>query len=648
MTAAIHAMRRVKRSAAINLWTALRRRLPTLFLAGVAIALPLRAQTTSPVQFTGQTRLTWETANRQQFGQQLPPAFLRWDLNSVLNLYGLPLSINALATTEDRYTAQPISAFSIGLSRTDLQQQIRRKIDERIGALADLEGRLQSLGPSTAADSLKALGARLAGGTTPEAAIAKLEDLRNLKETDLQDHMEDLQAMGLASATQGIASLFPTIILGTGYPTYTKLTLDGIPLTGGQIECTPGPFYIALAGGQVQSATGGLTSYLSVFSQGAYRRKLLAGRFGLGAKDETHLYVSLVYGADDAGSLTRDSLYSSLTPQKNAVVDIEGRAYLLEERLTFGGEVAYSARTADIQAPGPGDVSLPSWLGSLVDLNSTSSADVAFSLDGTYAVRSNGTSISGSFRRVGPGYQSPGAPYLRSDEMRYEGKLEQAFLQKQLTLSAFYRHDEDNLDNLKAYSTTVDALGGQVSLNFQNLPYVRFSYAPLSQVSRILSDSLHIDTDVLAVTASTGYSFRTSGGVTSTTALSFLYNEGTTMTANGKYLSRNVMLFQNIGFASPVSVALGLGYLNTVLGTTATTTITTDLSVTYIAFSTWATTAGVSLLRDAVRRTGTYVRSSIPTWTGGNIELWGEYNRYSDDTQDFDEAALRVVISQTW
>jgi len=639
-------------SRSLLAFAAKRRSFPRALSAALLIAVcgPARihAQAPAPVQFTGVSRLTWETANRQGFGQQMPPAFLRWDLNSILNVYGIPLSINALATTEDSYSPQTISAFSIGLSRTDLQDQIRRKIDERLGNLTALQDRLSSLGPEVLADSLRAMGGALAGDITPDAAIAKLQELRNLKETDMQARMDELQSMGLASATQGIASLFPTLVLGSSYPTYTRLTLDGVPVNGAQVECTPGMFYVALAGGQIQSATTGLRSYMSVFEEGAYRRMLAAGRLGVGARDDSHIFLNMVYGADDGGSVSRDSVFSPLTPQKNVVVGVDGRLFLLDDRLDIGGEVDYSVLTADLDAPGPAGTNIPSWLGSFADANITSSADVAFSLDGKYAFRESGTLMSSSFRRVGAGYSSPGAPYLRKDNMRFEGKVEQMFLQRQMSVAAFYKRDEDNLQNSKPYGTTVNAFGAQVALNFRNAPYFRFSYAPLSQVSRIMSDSLNIDTDVLAASALTGYTFRTSSGITSSTSLSFLYNEGKTATAGGRYFSRTAMLFQTLGFAFPLSLTIGAGVLNTALGNIGSTIVTSDFSVTYTALSVWQTTAGISLCRDATHRTGFYLRSSFPAWKGGSVDIWGERGVFDDGLEEYNESVLRVMVSQSW
>jgi hypothetical protein len=330
------------------------------------------------------------------------------------------------------------------------------------------------------------------------------------------------------------------------------------------------------------------------------------------------------------------------------VIGVDGRVFLFEDRLDLGGEVAYSVRTADVQAAGPADGGIPSWLGSITDANLTSIAGTAVSFDGKYRFAGSGTSISTDFRRVGAGYASPGVPYLRKDNLRFEGKAEQTFAARQVAVAAFYRRDEDDLSGVRGWGTTIDAFGAQVSVNPRGLPYLRLSYAPLSQVSRVFADSLKIESDVLAVSGTSGYTFRSRGGLTSSTMLSVNYHEGKTQIASGRYLSRNLMFFQSVGFAFPLSLQLVAGSISTDIGSATTSIINADLSATYSTPENWQTTAGVSLSRDAIRRTGVYLRSSVPAWKGGMIELFAERSLYEDQADSFNESLLRVVVTQTW
>ena len=606
------------------------------------------SQSSSPIQFMGSTRLMSQISNRQGTNQDLPPSFLRWDLNSIVNVYGLPISVNALFSTEQQGAYQNINYFNVGLSRADLQQTIREKIDERIGALEGLRENVEGLTPAALADSVKKIGGEALGTVDPDEAINTLQELRDLKEGDMAQRMEQLESLGLASAVQSFTSVLSTFSLGVTFPAYTRLTLDGVPVTGLNVEVTPGMFYFAVAGGIAQEATPNLNSFNSYAEIGSFKRSLAATRFGVGGKDDTHFYISGLYGKDDEGSLTRDSLNNIIAPQKNVVLGADGRLLLLDDRLDLSAEYTYSVLTADIQAPGPAESDVPGVLGNLVDANSTTSGDVAYNVAAAYSIVESGTKLSGFVRRVGAGYTSMGAPYLRQDNMRYEAKVDQSLMNRQLSIGAFYRRDEDNLSNIKGTETTVNSFGAQLGVNFRDYPYLRLSYAPLSQVSQVFRDSLKIENDILIASALAGYIYRASSGFYSSTAISFMYSEGKTEMPGASYLSRNAMLMQTFGFASPLLVNFSIGTINSELGEMKTQIVNTDFSVSYTFYDVWQNTAGVSLSRDAVRRNGIYVRSSAPLWTKSNLEVTAERSMYEDQTFDFDETLVRLTLSQSW
>lgn len=606
-----------------------------------------RAQSTSPIQFTGTTRLMGQFSNRQGTDQGLPPSFGRWDLNSIVNVYGVPVSVNALFSTEQRGAIQNINYFNIGLSRSDLTDMIRRKIDDRIGGLESLREKVQNLSPDAVADSVK----RIAGsalGTDPDAAIQTLQELRNLKDADLSKRMQELQSFGLASAVQSFTSVLQTFSLGVTFPTYSRLTLDGVPVTGLNVEVTPGSLYFAITGGIAEQATPSLSTINSFSAFGSFRRAIAATRMGWGGKDDTHVYVTGLYGSDDEGSLTRDSLNSVIAPQKNFVLGADGRLLLLDDRLDLSAEFALSALTADVQAQGPSDASIPGFMGNVVGANMTTSGDNAYNIQAAYSILETSTKLSGFVRRVGAGYTSMGVPYLRQDNMRYEAKVEQSFLQRQLSVGAFYRRDEDDLSNTKGTETTVNSFGADLGLNFRNLPYLRLSYAPLSQVSQIMRDSLKIQNDILVASVLAGYTYRGSGGFYGSTALTFIYNEGKSDMQGGAYISRNGMFMQTVGFKIPLVISFNAALINSRFAGQETKIVNTDLGVSYTFFDTWQNSAGVSLSRNDVRRTGVYLRSVAPLWKMATLEASVEYNSYEDPTLDYREVLGRVTLAQSW
>jgi hypothetical protein len=605
----------------------------------------------SPIQFSGSTRLWGQSSNRQGLYQSMPPSFVRWDLSSLLSVYGIPISINALVTSEQKYTDQRLNYFSIGLSQADLQQQIRMRIMQKVSELQELARQKVQQGIEALTDSLRANSPEKLKDLLQIENIDKLRELQNLKPSDLERRMHELVDMGITSATSSIASLFPTLAIGTTFPQYSSLTLAGIPVTGVEAEFTPGPFYFAFTTGAVLEASPGIGSLTSLLTRSAFDRRITAGRFGLGAKDDTHLYFTGLMGKDDAESLTRDSIDRRITPKANTVLGTEGKLLLFNDHVTLQGEGAISLMTDDVDGAEMSDSGIPSWVQKLFKPNVTSSYDYAFSFQGSYAVSENGTMLSALVSRVGPGYVSMGAPYLRKDILRYEGKLEQRLFDRQASVAAYYRHDKDNLIPWKQSQTTVSALGLQMSMNFRNLPYLRFSYAPLSQQNQSIADSLKLENSISILSAMTGYTFRTDGGLISSTNLSFIAQTGKTTTTGGDYSNSNMMVNQSIAFDFPLSFSIMGGLTTTRIDTTTTRLVNIDFSGTYTLLEVWQNTFGVSFTRDAVKRTSFFFNTSVPLGQIATVTAAVEKTAFDDPltpSNNYNELMFRVMLSRSW
>ena len=605
----------------------------------------------SPIQFNGSTRLWGQSSNRQGLYQSTPPSFVRWDLSSILSIYGIPISINALVTSEQNSTDQKLNYFSIGLSQADLQQQVRMRITQKVSELQELARQKVQQGIEALTDSLRAYSPEKLKDLVQIDNIDKLRELQNLKPSDLERRMREVVDMGITTATAGIASLFPTLALGTTFPQYSSLTLGGIPVTGVEVEFTPGPFYFAFTTGAVLEASPGLGSLSSLLTKSAFNRRITAGRFGLGSKDDTHLYFTGVFGRDDAESLTRDSIDQRITPKANTVLGSEGKLLLFDDRLSLQGEGAISLMTDDVEGAELSDSGIPSWIQKMFKPNVTSSYDYAFSFQGSYSLSDRGTALSALVMRVGPGFMSMGVPYLRKDILRYEGKLEQKLFDRQASVSAYYRRDKDNLIPWKQSQTTVSALGVQTALNFRNLPYLRFNYAPLSQQNQSITDSLKIENSISILSAMSGYTFRTDGGLVSSTNVSFISQSGKTATVGGDYSNNNLMVNQSIGFDFPLSFSVMGGMTTTRIDTTTTRLVNVDFSGTYTALEVWQNTFGVSFTSDAVKRTSFFFNSSVPLGQIATLTAAFEKTAFDDPAipdNNYNEVVFRFMISRSW
>jgi hypothetical protein len=287
---------------------------------------------------------------------------------------------------------------------------------------------------------------------------------------------------------------------------------------------------------------------------------------------------------------------------------------------------------------------------SVFGMSPASAYDYAYAIGAGYEFTETGTKLSAMTKRVGPAYNSLGVPFLRNDYTRHEGRIEQGFLQRQISLSGYYRRDEDNLTGAKSAGTTVSAFGAGLAINLRNLPYLRLNYAPLTQQSGALAESLKIETEMTVASAMTGYTFTTPGGFVSSTNLSLVYQEGKSKGGVGAYVARNTAFSQFLSFAIPLSVTFAVGSSVTSIEATTTTVITTDLSASY-AFGAWSATLGGSLARDAVERNTVFASVSGPLGELAGLTCALERTSVDDPVytgSSFDETIFRVTLSRSW
>jgi hypothetical protein len=187
-------------------------------------------------------------------------------------------------------------------------------------------------------------------------------------------------------------------------------------------------------------------------------------------------------------------------------------------------------------------------------------------------------------------------------------------------------------------------------MNFRNLPYLRLNYAPLTQESGALAESLKIENKVTVASGMTGYTFRTNGGFVSSSNLAMVYQEGKTKSGLGAYISRNATFSQFFTFAIPLSLTLAVGSSITSIEAATTTVVTTDLAAGY-SLGEWTTTLGGSLARDGVTRNSVFLAASGPIGKIAGLTLQLERSNVDDPTYtgaNFNETVFRMTLTRDW
>lgn len=433
-------------------------------------------------------------------------------------------------------------------------------------------------------------------------------------------------------------SYFNSFGIGVNYPSYTPLTMQGAPVSGLSFEFNPGWFYIATALQQNQRP----------IINSAFRRDLYAGRIGVGKKDDSHFFFTGIYSKDQANSITVDSLNRTLTPNTNYVLGIDSRLNLFEDKLTVEGEISGALLTRDNRDPDLINEDIPQFVRNIFQPKISSQVDYAYSFKSSFNNSESNTKVTAGVKMIGPGYKTHGNPSLRNDRFEVEGKIDQKFHQRQISVVASMKYYRDNLINSKLFTTTTIAPGIQLGLRFKNYPSLNLSYNP-NFLSNDATDPLKkIDFKNHLFTAATGYNFKFSEFNLSSNVF-YMFNKAKSLDTLSGYTVNSFNINENFSFKFPLTIGLGFGmtFMNFLSNKNQITNL--DGSVGYTFFEQWNNTLGItySVEKDNNNKTGFYFNSSYGLSDNVSIDLRVERNVYSDlilSSNDFNEIIARTSV----
>jgi hypothetical protein len=619
-----------------------------------AVAQPDTSQPSgspSPFLLSGYSTLFGQLADRQGTFQYTPEDLARWEFNPTLSFHGIPFSASVLLTTEQSDVRQKINSVAFGFDYQRLENALMERAYDRLMEMKDVQAAVETAGGTERLyDSLQGLG---------ESAKAEMErlmeytDLEKVRERAVSESVEQLESLGLISTAEKFFLNLPSLQFGVTYPRYTELTLGSVPVNGGNIEWNPGKFYIAAAGGTTQRAIRLPGIRDSIIAGESFERSLYAGRIGFGRKEGSHFIITLLHASDDAATLPFDSLSlgGPITPVRNYVLGIDINVPLVEDMLAVDVEAAGSLLTADQRAAEFDENDVPEFIADMVDPNLSSFADYAITGSTKLRIPETETRAQGSVRYIGPGFVSLGAPVLRSDQLRYDAKVEQKFWRRQITLIGQLRNERDNLIGNKSGTTTVNSFGLGVGLNIVKLPYLRLFYSPYVQE---LDDTLFsYRTRTTSLTASTGYTYRLLD-LTASTMISLQSQQSRTGVLGSDYGVTTIMGNQSVTFRFPLTLSGGVTVSELSDATSASSTLLSlDIAGYYTAFDTWHSGLGLTYSRETGRDSnlGFFAETSVPLWDHGTFQLRAArtlYRNVIERIEDFEEVLFTAMVTTRW
>lgn len=374
------------------------------------------------------------------------------------------------------------------------KRQVERLV-ERKNQLLALKNQWQKSG------YLDAVKDRLAGGNLPA-----LSDPATLR--------QQMKQYGLMAGANRFLFGIEELSIGTSYPVYSPLTLNGVQVNGAHLAWNPGPFYVAVTGGKTRSA------YFSDLQplESDYTQRLIGAKIGLGKIYGSHLTFTGLRFRDQRNSISvPDSLAFYPTQTTLAATDFQitvGKKRIFE----LAGEVSgllFNRNLLDssvVLVDSSLTRSLPGWL----QPNLSTGADFAWNGRANLNLFDHQTRLIVSSRFVGPGFINPGTPGLRNDVLAYDARFEQNIAHGRMRVAAGYRTEADNFSGAKGVRTLRDQLNGELLLRFKKAPQLRLQYLHNLQEN----SSIRYAADVWSVWLQ--QSWRTHGQTRANTSLNYL------------------------------------------------------------------------------------------------------------------------------
>ncbi len=560
-----------------------------------------------PFMFSFSSELFGESANRSGTGSDKEPRYGFMNLTPSISLFGLPFSSSFLLSSENSSSRQSINSFGLNLDAATIKEFIEERIDQEKNKILSENSKNES----------------------------ELSDKQKYKlESDARS-----KVMGKMNAGLKFLSGIKTLGFGTTYPSYTPFTLQGVPVSGLNVELNPGWLYIAATAQKNQKP----------IDNSSFRRDLYSGRIGYGQSDKSHFYLTGLYATDKAGSIAVDSANQLLTPNTNYLFGIQGRLNFLQDKLSFEAEAVGSMLTRDNRDADLENKSIPSFVKNMFHPKISSQVDYSYSVRTVFDNPGSNTKITASIKMVGPGFVTLGNPTLRGDKLEVETKISQKFLNKQVSVAASFKWFKDNLINSKSYTTNTVIPNLSVNLNFKGYPYVMIAYMPNFMTNNASDPVYKFDYKNHLVMLNTGNNLRF-GKISLTSNLSYLFNQATSLDTSSGYTSNSITLSEGLSFDIPLYLSASVNLVHSDYVNDYSRLISFDTYLSYTLEDVWTNSLGFStgIEKDKNRKRIFYLNTSFNIIKNVSIEFRAEKNLYSDwlnNTNNYDEFLLRGTVT---
>lgn len=564
-----------------------------------------------------------------------------------LSLDSLSLTSNdTISYTGDSLTDAKIDSLKQEIEKLDWLEKKRSFYDDLLSKKDELEGKLEGFNLDSLTGNLE--------NYTSQYDASKLNNPEFL--------FGFLKNNKLFKKFEKFMMAVKKFSLGTSFPQYTDLTFKGTQVNGLNIELEKWNTNLSFVYGDVlQGIIPNNLNLSSPVANYTYRRNVIGGSIGYGPKDKYHVRFTLLSFEDDPTSIIIPDSLAGRTPrpQSNQVMSLDFKVKLFKNRLSIFGELAGSQTIRDITLSdssfivNPMDYHNPrEWFANIflqrtVDMNT--SVDFAFKAGVEGRLFKGKTILTLQTKRVGPGFQSFGNPFMINDIFNIEAKVTQKLWKNRISISGFVRRNVDNLDSTKLLTSQLYNFGFDFSLRIPKWPSLRVSMTPYLQQN----DSASMDIQVLM--ASSNYSFKIKK-VQVLNNLTYMHQQGSSQDSLMNFHTHYATLLNSFLLSKTVSLNLSQSYFFVSNRYGDVGTYSANLSGSVLAFKKWNNTIGaLASFNQNERRYGGYYQTGIQFLKYLNLNIRVEYSRYdiinptiTNANLPFDQIMLRGVLITRW
>lgn len=209
----------------------------------------------------------------------------------------------------------------------------------------------------------------------------------------------------------GVSPQYKWLTLHAGYRSlyFSEFSLSDEIILGGGAEAKLGWFHARGIYGRFRRS---IEEDTINNIQPVFKRMGWAANVGVGSEG-SFLDLNILHVRDDSTSLASTPTRYAVYPGENLLMEMSGKASVLEGRLTFEGSVAGSIITRDTRQPSVENSNVTALSSGVVDAKVSSRFNLAFKTAAAYNAEL--FSIRLEFVRVEPEYESMGAIYIQND-----------------------------------------------------------------------------------------------------------------------------------------------------------------------------------------------------------------------------------------